>query len=386
MYPRLSVQVEPANDDEKSILDSCGLLGSNLLRSMFGSQREYYQLTNTTNYSGYSPDSRYFRSTDNEGWRKYLVNLMGADDRKRQLQTINDAVARRILLLAKKIAPVACELTLESAAPVRIVDMEMPETMEVRIGNKIFRATKVLEDTDQTGLLESVKSELSVQAQTQLDGYLQEYATNLERMRDDYERKLGHLQSRMDTMLPALHYGKEVMKHGIMVRPYEQEYQIYIPIDLHYKYVVSSRYHVRWKLKKEYSHKYSGYLMVAIDKDYNIRWHYIYDKEFTKSPSMPLWHVNGGQLCLGTYKMQMRCITDIVRIRDDIANMLESINIDSLGTAYVAENDEENEVRQHVKEYRSNLEHWDVCPEDFDDEPSLSAIATKARSGGTWTA
>ena len=152
-------------------------------------------------------------------------------------------------------------------------------------------------------------------------------------MSTQYNTEIKKLKDQIKNNLPALDISKPLLDRGVrVVSPSKSEYQIYIPIHLHYKHIVTE-YSV-WTLKKDYQRVQDGYLLIAVDMNFNFRWGWIYDTHFQNT--VELFHALGdGDLCLGSYQVKMTRLEDIVRVRDEIQKMYETINTESISTANI---------------------------------------------------
>lgn len=340
-----------------------------LLRNLFGEQREYFKAMNIEPYGSFSPDSRYFTATSSNGWRKYLTQLIGADDRHKQLQRINQVVTRRLCLMAKKIPPAVTQVTLgEGTVSAVPVEIESPATMDIRIGNKIYSVTEVKEDNRNTALLDKAIGSVQDEALSRVKELENEFKYNISSVSRQYDTEIAKLKVQVRDTIPAASLGRDALRNGLIVDVWNREYRIYVPISLHYKYVTMNEGKEIWKLYKKYQVRVDGYLMVATDRELRVKHTYIFDRQFNSR--LPLFHVSGSSLCLGTYEPKMTCFSDAFRIRDELAKVLEKINLDSLGMENIDLYEDAKEIHRAIREYLAEWE--DYYDGETEDEPTLS--------------
>jgi len=349
------------------------------LRTLFGEQREFYKVMQVDPYGSFSPDSRYFQATSNEGWRRYLIQLIGSEDRTEQIKRINDSIARRIALMAKPTDPVACEIDMSSPTVAkRVGAVTVPETIEMRMGNKIFTVTEVHEDKRKSALMERAVSASIADASAQLDSYQQEFSANLKQVVSNYEKENIRLRDEIKGIRPALTMPYECLRAGMQVNKDSGGYSVYIPFAVKYKQIVHGER--TWKIHPDFQKTYKGHLVVAIDTGYHVRWTNIYDEAF--EDDFPLWHRSGGTLCLGTYEPKVTCLRDIIRVRDEIQKLFEKINLGSLGRAHISHYEHTEIINDEIKEYsrrRDAFRRGETEDLPFFDE----SIAVEVK---TWTA
>ena len=366
----MRVSIE-ADENETATLRNCGLMtqNSDLLRTLFGCQREFYKTVGTEAYSDYSPESRYFKSTSSEGWRSYLIHLIGQEDRAKQLQHINDVIARRIALVAKPADPVGVDIDLSNTSVAeRLGEITIPETFDMRFGNKIFTVTGVKEDKKQTALLDKALLEVHTEADTQVGNLQQEYATNLERVVRDYDTENETLREQLEHVLPAQHIGWDLLREGVVIDSSDNEHRIFIPMKVTIKEIVSESDGRRWELLPEYVEKFDTYLMVAVDNEFHVRWTHLYDRKF--KDTIPLWHYSSGQICLGSVEPKMMQLWDIMAVRDDMQKMLEKINLDSIGKHNISNSPIQCDIKHAIHKYNDEMMLY--RDDDIDEKPTIS--------------
>jgi len=316
-----------------------------LMRKCFASHGDFFREVGISNFRTFQPDWTYFSSSQSSGWRKFMAKLVADGDREEILKRIGNIVLVKLGLLTRQVKPVTTSGELNNAAKVpatvNVTDMAGNQ-VEIKIGDHVYKAYKLETDPQKTSLLDKAKTEFADKANAQLKGFQSEFSNNLSIMSKQYEKEIKDMKQKMANQLPALDIPMDLLREGVFVVSPGNEYRIYIPIKLHYKEIVT-QYHI-WKLKQDYQLKQNGYLVVAVDGKFNYRWTNIYDTKLRDR--LILWHVSGHQLCLGTYTVKMRGLEDIIRVRDEIADMLTRINTQSIGSRHLPESGRQRQIKR----------------------------------------
>lgn len=301
-----------------------------LMRKCFATHGDFFREVGISNFRTFQPDWSYFKAAQSSGWQKFVARLIADENREEILRRIGNIVLVKLSLLTNQVKSVTTSGKLSKAVrepvTVKLVDMAGKQ-VEIKIGNQIFKAYELEEDAKKTALLDQAKTDLQDKATAQVVGFQSEFSNNLGIVSKQYEKEIADMKAKMASQVPALNISEDLRRQGVVVTSPGNEYQIFIPIKLHYKQIVTN-YNI-WDLKPSFQLKQDGYLMVAADTKFNYRWTNIYDKKF--NDRLVLWHVAGSHLCLGSYTVKMKQLSDIVRVRDEVAEMLTKINTASLG-------------------------------------------------------
>ena len=357
-----------------------------LFRKCFSSHGDFFRIVGIRNFRPYKPDDRGFASAANSGWQTFMNRLVLEADRDETLNTIAYVFINKIRLLTKKINPVVVteQITTPRPIPITVSLTDLPEKpLRLQIGNKLFGIHEVTEMTAENALVQSAITDIESRAIAQLEGHTTDYAENLVLMKQQYTSEVRKLKDQVKNNLPALAIPDSLLAQHVQYLPYGSQYELFIPILVHYKYVTTP-WHI-WELKKEWQHKQNAILQVrvTINKDTYLVGHlYVCDKDF--QDTVPLWHVmDRNELCLGTYEPKMKQLSDIIQIRNDMQRMLEKINTDSMSKRNLC--DKQNELRELI-ETVSFKEFDDL--EDGRKDMDLSGIAVlkmkKEDGDGVW--
>ena len=352
-----------------------------LLKKCFVTQGDFYREVGITNFKTFQPDWQYFTSTSSEGWRSCINKIVADARREDVLRRIGQLIANKIGLFTQKVMPVTIATTTSDAGPgaatVNLTDIT-GKNLKLLVGNKLFVAHDMSECVGDSALVDTAKGELEANANAQVKGFESEFSNGLALISKQYEKQIKDLKDIMKTQLPAMDIPTELLREHIQVTAQDEEYRIYIPIHLHYKYITTDRQ--MWKLKKEWQYKQDGLLMLAVNTTWNLRWSWLYDKDFRDNIS--IFHSSGNDLCLGTYQMKIKSLEDVPRIRDDIAVMLEKIYTRSIGA------DNLNDKMRELYEELGHAERiWfdDIEDDDKDYGKIATRMSAKDTGGAIWS-
>jgi hypothetical protein len=336
-YMDIDVKLD-ATEAEKKLLETfhvpiptTGGGGSQeLLRSCYACQGDLYREVGVRNFRTFQPDWTYFNSSSS-GWSKFVNKVSTEENRDEILQRIAQAIGAKIKMLVKRASPVSYSLDITTPGPAEVpvsLDDLAGHTLDIRVGNKILRCTKIVEDATGSKLVDSTLAELKTQAAAKLESYQVECAHNIELMKKQYEKQITDLNTKFEKSVIAPAIPQKLLLEGVMYAPDHdhKRHSFYIPITLEYKFM--ARHKARWELKKKYQMKQEGYLYVQTDSQLNVVYGMIYDKKL--QDTMQLWHSSGG-VCWGSYTPKMTKVEDLVKLRDEVALMLETINLSSVG-------------------------------------------------------
>jgi hypothetical protein len=299
------------------------------LRSIFASQGDLYREVGVRNFRAFQPDWVYFNSSSN-GWVKFVNKLATEENRDELLQRIAQVVAAKIKLMVKRVPPASYVLDITTPGPAEVpvsfVDLT-GSSLDIRIGNKILRCTKIVEDAEGSELIDSTIGEIKAQAETKLDSYQSECAHNLELMKKQYEKQIADLNTRYSSSVVALTLPMKVLQADVQYNANHpsKKHEFWIPIQLEYKYISTGNN--RWELMKKYQLKQNGYLFIQTDTSLNVCYGFIYDEK--RADTIQLWHSSGG-ICWGSYVPKITKLEDLLKIRDDVQQLLTTINVRSV--------------------------------------------------------
>lgn len=304
-----------------------GYTTTDLCRKCWPTHGDFFREVGIHNFGTFQPDAGYFR-TGNSGWRSFIVRLLSEDNREDTLRNIGVVIGRKLSLFVGKLPEVIVDgqdVMRMPQAVVQLADIK-GETVDIRIGSRLYRASAIEENMTDTKLINRVKGDLEDSANLQVSGFESEYASNLSLMDKQCRSEVNKMKRQLSNRLPALAISDHLLRQGIIVTSPGNEYRIYIPIKLHYKQIATNSY--IWRLKRGYQLRQQGYLMIALGAKFTYRWSWIYDMEF--EDTVQLFHTAGDTLCLGSYEVKANTLDDMPGIRDDIANMLVRINTTSM--------------------------------------------------------
>jgi hypothetical protein len=311
-----------------------------LLRSCYACQGDLYREVGVRNFRTFQPDWTYFNSSSS-GWSKFVNKVSTEEDRDEILQRIAQAIGAKIKMLVKRASPVSYILDIQTPGPaevpVRFEDLA-GRTLDIRVGNKLFRCTKVIENATGSKLVESTLAELKEQAAAKLGSYQVECAHNIELMKKQYEKQINDLNVKFEKSVIAPAIPQKLLLEGIMYAPDHdhKRHSFYVPIKLEYKYMAMHK--ARWELKKKYQLSQEGYLYIQTDSQLNVVYGMIYDNKL--GDTIQLWHNSGG-VCWGSYTPKLTKVEDLIKLRDDVATMLGTINLSSVGARNLRGNQQE---------------------------------------------
>jgi len=353
-----------------------GKMTHNLLKKCFITQGDFYREVGIPNFKTFQPDWHYFAATSSEGWQSCIGKIVADVHRDDVLRRIGQIIANKIGLFTQKITPIAISTTTTDAGPgataVNLTDVT-GKNLKLLIGNKVFVAHSVDESAMDSALIDTAKGELEANATAQIKGFETEFSNNLVLMTKQYEKQIKEMKDKMKSQLPAMTIPDELLREHIQVTVNDHEYKIYIPIHLQFKYLTTSRQ--VWELKKKWQLQQDGYLMLAIDNAWHLRWTWLYDKKFKDKICM--WHTDGKDLCLGTYEPKLKSLSDVPRIRDDIAMLFETIYTGSIGSTNITTlmNELYGAINDAPREWFEEIE-------DEDRDFSTVANRTEAKDAG----
>jgi len=336
-YTDLDVKLEPTKEEHK-LLTQFGvpIPGENsqntysLLKRCFSTHGDFFREAGISNFRTFQPDWAYFKSSSSNGWNKFMNRLVASEDRDDVLHKIANLISNKLSLLTENMPRVVHKTNVKNpkqeTKKVKLVDLS-GKTLELRVGDKFYQLRDVKENAKANTLIKNTIDEVVNKANDQITSFEAEFSDNLTLMSNQYEKELKELKHKLQSQLPALQVSEDLLEQGVVVSSPGNEYRIYAPIHLHYKYV-ATRFHV-WDLKKEFQREQDGYLMVAVDGAWNYKWSWIYDKHFSRD-GVEMFHCMGHDLCLGSYKMSVHCLHDILKVSKDIAKMYETINVESM--------------------------------------------------------
>ena len=350
-YTDITVKLKASKDEQTTLVANNvpmpGITVSdsqNLMRKCFASHGDFFREVGVSNFRTFQPDWSYFKSAQSGGWKKFVARLVADENREEILKRIGNIVLMKLSLLTNQVKPIIAsgKLTKNMKVPatIELVDMTGKQ-VEIKIGDQIFKAYEIEEDAKKTALLDNAKTNIVDKANAQIAGFQSEFSNNLGMVSKQYDKEIADMKHRMASQIPALPIPDDLKRQGVVISSPGNEYQIFIPIKLHYKQIVT-HYNV-WNLKKDFQLKQNGFLMVATDAKFNYRWTNIYDKDFRDR--LVLWHVAGTHLCLGSYTLKMKQLSDIIRVRNEVVEMLTKINTQSLGERNLPQSGKQRQIR-----------------------------------------
>lgn len=341
-----------------------------MLRHLFGTQGDLYRALGMRNYKTLQPDWNYFNSAS-EGWQRFATRLAADSDREDTLKRMAHLVGNRLRLFTKAVPPVTYEVALaDDAAPIPIPVGDLsPTHMEIRIGRKIYTATMV--EDDRTTLVDSATAEIKTKTEGRINALQSEYAKGLEILKNQYEAKLASMAEKHSRMMEALAIPESLLREGVLyaANTAERSHIFYIPIVLQPKYVQGTNSSVRWKLNPAYVTKQTGYFCLVLDPKLNVKHAFIRDKKF--HDTIGQWHCLSGSVCWGSYSPRVTRVTDIIKVRDDVQTMMQTINLRSIGNHKLTA--KQRRLLDKIQEGRGRIREEGLQTSDYD----LSTVATR---------
>lgn len=333
-YTDLDIKLKGTEEEEK-LLDKFGVpipgkdgkRTRDLLKRCFASHGDFFREVGVPNFRTFQPDWQYFESQSSNGWRKFMSRLVTEDDREETLKRAANVLLNKLGLLTHKAKGITIDRDLkEQSMPVDVNINDLTDkSMELRVGNKIFTVSKIEEAAKDTTLIDRAVKNLGAKAEGVVKQYGDEYANSLKLVRSQYEEELKKMGDQLKMKMPMLRLPQTLLQAGIMVNAEDGRYVFYIPIHLHYQYISSQRH--TWTLKKQYQLEQDGYLIIAVDSEFNLCSSKLRDTHF--QDTLELWHSPGGGVCWGSYKFSMKKVDDLIRIKDEVSRLFSTINLKS---------------------------------------------------------
>jgi len=303
-----------------------------LLRMCFACQGDLYRELGVRNYRAFQADLTYFNNSS-LGWTKFVTKVSTEDNRDELLQRMAQLIGAKMKMLVKKASPVAYNLDLEAPGPAEAtVSFEdlTGKTLDIKLGNRIFKCTDVTEDASGKKLIDKALADIRLQAATKLDSYQAECAHNIELIKKQYDKRIDELNKKFENSVVAPELSRKLLRSGVLycADHARKLHEFFIPIALEFKYI--SRESVRWELKKDFKLKQDVYLHVVTDSGLHVVQGNFVDKEF--NDNIPQFHATSSGLCWGTYAPKIKTTEDLLRLRDDVAQIYSTINTQSMGS------------------------------------------------------
>jgi len=390
-YTDLDVKLEPTTAERKLFKDwnvpiplENGQTTTNLLKVCFSTHGDFFREVGVSNYRTFQPDWSYFRASSSNGWNKFMNRLVVSEDREDILRRVGEIIANKLSLLTNNVpkATITADIKkpLVFAKNIQLTDLA-GKKLELRVGDKIYVATEVKVDAKANTLIKSTVDDIVTKANTTVSGFEEEFSANLTMITKQYDAKLKALNEKLKTQLPALPISYELLREGVIVSSPGNEYQLYAPLHLHYKYVATP--YLLWELKQKYCREQDGYLAIAVDGKWNYRWSWIYDSKF--QDNVELFHAMGDTLCLGSYKVSITCIDDILKVAKDVAKVYEIINTNSMSVVNI-HTDAMSELDYTIRHApRKKFEMPDKGRIEDRDLTHVASLKTNKQGGTIWS-
>ena len=393
----LDVNIVTTESEQKTLLEhhiylpSAGYSVRDLMRQCFDSQGAFYREVGISNYRSFQPDWTYF-NRDSAGWVRFLRVIETSEDRDAILKRIAVLVSNRIKLLvtpSKKVSVVdSLEQPVQSTAQLELVDLT-GKTIQFKVGTKVYQAIQVEEMASETAMLTNAKREIQTAANTQVKSFEAEYGNNLVMMQKQYEKDMATMKSQMEKMIPCPQIDIWMAQHGVIFTVENTYYRFFIPFKLNIKYVAT--YYRVWELKEEWQiDNKKCMLEVVVDKNLKFRRCRILSDKFEDTVSQ--FHYAGGTLCFGSFQFSMKTIHDIIKIRDELQVMYQTINMESLGSHNMRDRTKESKLNDYLCDAPTERFKWKdpetgetETVDDYDYDDIAKIVKTKEEGGTIWT-